>query len=565
MKKREGPFYECIHSLLQQQSFHHQEKTPNEQFSSSHHPAVNSNTIDWDSVLEQFLREYSNCTRFIPDCFPTTSIKSEFMKLFKKYLMSDSHSHQLERNLSVLRLLLREVDGCETVLKNDVLEYITKLTNDRNNDSMKLSCMKCLLNLIHHSSYLRTCLLEHESFMSSLDGVVESTFSKERRMSYEEHFMFGRLLFYMTFDRENAEKFVDRKLPLIVTMLDSVTYYFEDWIKHTLNKFGQIYLDNTDLQDLTLLPNVSISNSITFVPYLLSCIEDMFKSLYNLFVHIDSMSNEFYEKTMNIVSLIMNFYTSLTIYITFRNSKERVDDDTFYYLKEFKDQLLTLIKHTVQVFTQLPPTYKKKLLSIIETSPHGKRRPHKMILFTLVSDYVYYNTNEDIYTDYLTPIVGVLASSLTLSDDETPTLGNECKALLCDWIFENSNWPFPNFIPLIPQDVQEYISWRAAQSIKTKSERTMHEDENENEQCSSSSPQQESYKDPLDAQDLDTKPIKCLFVGRMSDYHYSFKSLVCHFLFKLCTEDAATFTQICGTGNCLGYLAERGLISFNNN
>ncbi|KAG2388371.1 hypothetical protein C9374_000535 [Naegleria lovaniensis] len=555
MIKREGPLHECIQILLQSSSTHQEHSSPNEQFST---------TINWNSVVEQFLREYSSCTRFIPDCFPDAHIKSEFMELFKKFMISDSPPNNLERNLSVLRLLLREVTGCEPVLKYDVLEFITKLFTSlmNNNDStreIQLSCMKCLLNLVHHSSFLRTCLLENETFMNCLDGAVNKTFSKERRLNYEEHFMFGRLLFYMTFDRENAEKFAERKLSVVVTMLNSAMYYFEDWIQHTLNKFGQIYLD--DVNDLTFLSNVTISNSISFVPFLLSCIEDIFKSLYNLCIHVESMSDEFYSTTMDMVSLIMKFYTSITVHMTLR--KDHVDDNTFYYLKEFKEQLLTLIKHTVQVFTQLPPLFKKKLLSIENT----KRVPNVMILFTLVSDYVYYNTNEDVYTDYLTPIVGVLASSLTLSDDETPTLGNECKALLCDWIFENSNWPFPNFTPLIPQQVQEYISFRVAKSIKPTKPMNQDDDDDENDENNeehepSSSQQQEPYKDPLDAQDLDTKPLKCLFIGRMSDYNYNFKSLICHFLFKLCTEDVATFTNLCGTGNCLGYLAERGLLSF---
>ncbi|EFC47102.1 predicted protein [Naegleria gruberi] len=526
-------------------------------------------------VIDQFNDDFNIQTRFIPHPFPSSSIKSQFLNLLFKYLQqtesnsmntnnTNNNNNNIESGLNVLRLLLREYDGLDSILNIQVIEFISKLLIKYTLESTSttrttklfetMNCtFKCLLNLIHHSSELRIWLCNSEEFKSQLTLLIEKIF-----------------------ENENAKLFIKENITILLLVIEKAFHYFSNWIENHLNKYGNIYnedqrefLNQDNFIQVEKNLNMSIS-SFTFKPFFLSFIEDLFKTSYCLSVHLEK---EELQEILNcfkpLVQKTIHLFTSLSVHINIRSSEiykksttsdddKEDDEDLLYHMINFKSQLKTLMKHTIQNLTEFTTLQKKEILCLVDSN--SNLIPNKAILYALLGEYINYNVDSDLYTDYLTPLVGIFINCINFSDEETPTLGSEFRIIFCDWIFENTNWIL-NTPPHIPDYVQEYIEQRTSRNQQHEHEEEQEHDEEDIEDNEDNEQANNQTKiDALDAIDLSFKPVKCLFVGRMSDYNYNFKTMICQFLFKLCIEDVNVFSQICGPGNTLGYLAEKGLL-----
>ena len=165
---REGPLHDLIKSL---------EKLEN------------VDLVDWNAVVKQFVEEYSTATSFVPGLFPTVEIKQKFLALFKKdrLLNRSATDEVVNDNLTVLRLMLREVNGSEELLALDVLNMVLELfekfyqdVSDYKLYNVRTSVVKCLLNLLHHSADFRSSVSQNESVMSLMDSTIRVLFTNEK-------------------------------------------------------------------------------------------------------------------------------------------------------------------------------------------------------------------------------------------------------------------------------------------------------------------------------------------------------------------------------------------------
>ena len=123
-------------------------------------------------------------------------------------------------------------------------------------------------------------------------------------------------MFYLTFEESNCKLFFSKNTPLLSTVLNFVTYYFRDWLLKVFNTDNsELFLENFDLSEVLLEKEKHLTfYHGSWYPFLLSCIEDSFKILYNIYIHNKTLESQSEEE--NMLSEIVEFFSTYLLLFT---------------------------------------------------------------------------------------------------------------------------------------------------------------------------------------------------------------------------------------------------------